>query len=218
MASSRKPAAKTPNKGKRGGNPPAPAAAARKTAAPKKAAPLKKAPAKKAAAPKRPPGRPTMHTPAIVEAICAALMEGQSLRCICAKPEMPGMSTVMRWLHDDEGGFREQYARAREVQAEVYAEDTVEISDREHRTITIEWEDKGGRKKAIPVMVAMDPADVAHRKLQVQARQWYAGKLAPKRYGVTAGVGDGEDGLALVLVRDLTGRKEQAPPQEGGGA
>lgn len=54
---------------------------------------------------------------AIQAAICEALAEGASLRSISAREGMPANSTIFRWLADDDD-FREQYARAREMQAE----------------------------------------------------------------------------------------------------
>ncbi|HDS1237610.1 TPA: hypothetical protein QEG37_002025 [Pluralibacter gergoviae] len=70
------------------------------------------------------------------------------------------MSTVTLWLTKHEE-FSAQYARAREVQAEVLAEDILMLAD-----------------SAIE-----DGAAVAKARLQVDARKWYASKVAPKRYG-----------------------------------
>src|SRR4051812_14958854 len=63
--------------------------------------------------------------------ICERMIEGQSLRSICREDGMPGKTTVMRWLgEDDEGGaLRDQYARAREAMADAMAEDILEIAD-----------------------------------------------------------------------------------------
>ena len=49
----------------------------------------------------------------IIEGICA----GESLRKICKAPGMPNRATVHRWLLSDTD-FCDQYARAREIQAE----------------------------------------------------------------------------------------------------
>ncbi|XJB85925.1 hypothetical protein AB2I81_09185 [Escherichia coli] len=45
-------------------------------------------------------------------------MEGESLRAICRRDEFPHLATVLAWLHRHDE-FHEQYARAREIQAEV---------------------------------------------------------------------------------------------------
>lgn len=105
-------------------------------------------------------GRPSSYMPEVAEDICRLLMEGESLRQICKRPSLPAISTVMEWLQRHEE-FREQYAHAREVQAELLAEDIINLSD----------------------AVIEDGAAVAKARLQVDARKWYASKLAPKRYG-----------------------------------
>lgn len=105
-------------------------------------------------------GRPSDYTPEIATEICACLMTGESLRSICKREGVPAMSTVTLWLSKHEE-FSAQYARAREVQAEVLAEDIIMLAD----------------------AAVEDGAAVAKARLQVDARKWYASKVAPKRYG-----------------------------------
>lgn len=85
---------------------------------------------------------------------------------------MPNIETVRRWiLGDDE--FRVQYARARTVQAETYAEEIVEIADDSERDVTID-------ANGVPMV---NSEVVARSKLRVDARKWVASKLLPKKYG-----------------------------------
>ena len=105
-------------------------------------------------------GRPSDYTPEVANDICSLLMNGESLRSICKRPEMPVMSTVTLWLSKHEE-FSVQYAHAREIQAEILAEDIIMLSDN----------------------VVADGAEVAKARLQVDARKWYASKVAPRRYG-----------------------------------
>lgn len=105
------------------------------------------------------------------EIICTRLAEGESLRTICADEAMPVMSTVMRWLASNEP-FREQYARAREEQADFYAAQIIDIADDSDRDY-IETEDGP----------AVNPEHIQRSRLRVDARKWYASKLAPKKYG-----------------------------------
>ncbi len=72
-------------------------------------------------------GRPTKHTKALAGIICERLAGGESLRTVCADEAMPDKATVLRWLGDDKTEFRDQYAHAREVQAEAIADEIVEI-------------------------------------------------------------------------------------------
>lgn len=77
---------------------------------------------------------------------------------------MPHPGTICRWLADPRNDvFREQYARAREAQAEFYADELIDIAD-----------DSGTASK---------PVDVNRSRLRVDARKWVAAKLLPRKYG-----------------------------------
>lgn len=119
-------------------------------------------------------GRPTDFTTALADAICERLADGESLRAICSGEDMPNRATVFRWLAADEA-FRDQYAHAREAQAETHADEIVAISDEvEVRTVNGEGDE---------VVLALDPVGVARNRLRVDARKWVASKLKPKVYG-----------------------------------
>lgn len=109
---------------------------------------------------KRPIGRPSLYNTEIAEKICDLIARGMSLRAICSSKDMPTTSTVCLWL-SKEPSFSEQYTRAREEQADIFADEIIDIAD----------------------AVAPDSAEVAKAKLQIDARKWKASKLAPKKYG-----------------------------------
>jgi hypothetical protein len=146
-------------------------------------------------------GRPSSCTPALADLICERLANGESLRAICTEAGMPDKATVFRWLaaHDD---FRDQYARARETQADSLFDDILTIAD----TPVIGEKRKTHPDGSVEVMTG-DMID--HRRLQVDARKWMAGKLAPKKYGekITQEV-TGANGAPLVPIINLTGRPE----------
>jgi hypothetical protein len=91
---------------------------------------------------------------------------------ILKDPRMPAWTTVHDWRHADES-FRQALARAREQQAEVWAEEMLSISDDE-----------------LPTHEAIGRA-----RLRMQSRQWLAGKFNPQfadkptQIGVNVGVG-----------------------------
>ncbi len=119
-------------------------------------------------------GRPTRYAPEVAADICTRLAEGESLRAICRDDAMPGLRTVMGWLFDgDHEEFQQQYASAREVQAEVWADEIVDIADDAAGDSTT---DKDGK----PVV---DLEHIQRSRLRVDARKWIASKLLPKRYG-----------------------------------
>lgn len=128
-------------------------------------------------------GRPSKFAQALAEKICERLSDGESLRTICKSDGMPSKTTVMRWLADEElSAFRDQYARAREAQADRYAEEVIEIAD-EDCAFVKRGSISGDESDAAEVEVAFDSAAVARNRLRVDARKWYASKLAPKKYG-----------------------------------
>lgn len=143
-------------------------------------------------------GRPSSYTTELADAICDRIAEGESLRAICRGEDMPAMSTVFRWLATDEA-FAEQYARAREEQAEALADEIVSISD-EAEVVT--------KQQGEDVVLALDPTAVARNRLRVDARKWVAAKLKPKKYGERVAVDHGvQDNLAeqLKMARERAG-------------
>lgn len=131
-------------------------------------------------------GRPSAYSQTIADDICERLANGESLRVICAGEEHPRQATVFRWLAANEE-FREQYARAREAQADTLADEIVGIADDGSNDF---METKDGPK--------YDAEAVARSKLRVDARKWVAAKLKPKVYG---------DKLDLTSAGDKLGRE-----------
>lgn len=100
--------------------------------------------------------RPSDFTQELADHICERLSEGESLRSICNDMDSPGKTTVFRWLATNKE-FRDQYARARECQADAIADEILNIAD--------------------------EAEDAGKARVQIDARKWLAGKLRPKVYG-----------------------------------
>lgn len=134
----------------------------------------------------RRPGRPSTYTPQLATIICERIADGESLRRICRDEAMPGKSTVWQWL-DAHPEFAAQYARAREMQAEGFFEEIIEIADDGRRDYQ---ESEEGA-------FLVDHDHIQRAKLRVDARKWVAARMAPKKYGEPA--------------------RNTANPEEGGG-
>jgi hypothetical protein len=78
---------------------------------------------------------------------------------------MPNRAAVFRWLSKDED-FRNQYAHAREEQAEALADDIIAIADQYDTAKD-----------------ALEPDLIQRAKLRIDSRKWVASKLKPKKYG-----------------------------------
>jgi hypothetical protein len=88
---------------------------------------------------------------------------------------MPASSTVFKWLGLFPS-FAEQYARARESQAETLAEDILEIADDARN----DWMERRGEEDAGWVA---NGEHIQRSRLRIDARKWLMSKMAPKKYG-----------------------------------
>ena len=175
--------------------------------APKKASPAKTTQAKKPAArksaagigapakPQKKLGAPSTYTPELAAAICEHIAAGKSLRTIAALDGMPAQSTIMVWLDGKHPDFTEQYARAREAQADKLAEEILAIAD-DGRSDT--YLDAEGNEKT-------DNEAIQRSKLRVDTRKWLASKMAPKKYGDKVAIGGADDlGPVQTVTREMT--------------
>lgn len=103
-----------------------------------------------------PPGRPSKYTQQLAEEILNRIACGESLMRICQDDHMPGYASVMRWQIKSTK-FRENYVRARQQQAETYAESLIDY--------------------------AMTEQDVNRARIVSDNIKWTASKLLPKMYG-----------------------------------
>jgi hypothetical protein len=92
--------------------------------------------------------------------------------------------------------FLDQYARAREEQADTHADEIIAIADESPEIDEIR--DKEGNV----IGVKIDSGYVAYQKQRIEARKWTAAKLRPKKYGdrVTHA---GDDESPLVLENNM---------------
>ena len=130
-------------------------------------------------------GRPSAYSPEVTARICAQIADGKSLRTIAKMEGIPSLTTIFEWL-GAKPEFAEQYARAKEAQADAMTEDMLEIADTPPQM--------GER--------GIDSADVADKRLRIDTRKWLASKLKPKKYGdkIEQEI-KGEIGLTVQIVR-----------------
>lgn len=116
-------------------------------------------------------GRPSDYTIWKDRAICMRIATGESLRSICKRKYYPSRFAVIRWLQCN-AEFRNHYAQAREMQAEWYIDDIIEISDDSSRDVI---ESENGTR--------INSEYVQRSRLRVDTRKWALERMAPKRYG-----------------------------------
>lgn len=126
-------------------------------------------------------GRPSSYSEEVAAEICALIAGGESLRSICDAPGRPARSTVIRWLAENQT-FRDQYARARQDQAELIFEAMAEIED----------EVRSGKLEAQSARVIL------------QNQQWRLARMSPRRFGDKLQLAGDPDAPVIV-------QREQSP-------
>lgn len=122
------------------------------------------------------PGRPSLYSQELVEAICARLSEGEALAVICRDDGMPAYRTVKDWADEPSERGRlvsAAIARAREEGFDAIAREALEIAD------------DGTRDKRINAdgFEVVDHDHIARSRLRVDTRLKLLAKWDPKRYG-----------------------------------
>lgn len=106
-----------------------------------------------------------------IDQVCELTVECVPQRTIAKKIGV-SWATFAKWLNDDPART-EQYARAREAQADTFVEDILSIAD---DGINDKYVDDNGNER-------VDQDVIARSRLRVDARKWLASKMAPKKYG-----------------------------------
>jgi hypothetical protein len=99
--------------------------------------------------------RPSKYNPKIGDKLCEMIAEGNSASKAC-KSAGVAMRTFYGWARENEE-FSAQLMRAREDQADTFADQMCDIAD--------------------------DEEDVQRAKLKIDARKWVAARMKPKSWG-----------------------------------
>lgn len=137
----------------------------------------------------------------VASKVCEYIAEGYTLRSIEKQEGMPHKSTVMDWCakHPE---FAEQYARAKEIQAEAFAEELLEIVD----DASNDWMERQG-EEGQTIGWVLNGEHVQRSRLRVDTRKWLMSKMLPKKYGdKQQHEHAGKDGAAMIglAVAEIT--------------
>jgi hypothetical protein len=125
-----------------------------------------------------PGGRPSSYTKAKADEIITRVMGGEGLRSITKDEHMPSLQTVFTWLGKSEHAeFLERYADARGIQADVMAEEILDISDDGLNDYVTKERNNGDE------YTALDSEHVQRSKLRVDTRKWLMARLNAPKYG-----------------------------------
>ena len=131
---------------------------------------------------------PAKKTPKLIEEVLSRIAQGETLASLGRELKFHPTSWS-QWVHDDED-LAIAYAQARDVGADVIADDVLRIIDEEpERVVQI---DEDGNKSTS----RLDSAGVAWARNRAELRLKLLAKWAPKKYGdkqqVEVGNKDGE--------------------------
>jgi len=126
---------------------------------------------------KKPVGRPSKYSEALVAEICARLSNGEPLAVICREEGMPDTSTIFDW-QKARTDVSQAIARAREAGEERILADCLEIAD-DGRNDYMQKLADGGDERA----VQLNSEHVQRSKLRVDTRLKLLAKWNPKKWG-----------------------------------
>lgn len=119
-------------------------------------------------------GRPTIYSEKLAKKICQTVATtSHGIKKICRmNPDFPDPDTIRMWrLEKDD--FSGQYAKAKLAQADILAEDCLDIAD----------DDSGDLRMTKDGDEVFNGEFAARSRLRVDTRKWLASKLIPKVYG-----------------------------------
>ena len=148
------------------------------------------------------PGQPTKLTETIAEKICSRLSLGESLLAICKDSTMPGVSTVYGWLVRPENKqFLDMYTQARELQADTYMDECVDIADDTENDFIVLTNKNGEEYEKTNF------EHINRSRLRVDTRIKVAEKMAPRKYTSRKALEhSGDIGVAVLTDEQLQKR------------
>lgn len=127
--------------------------------------------------PQKKRGRPTLYNQKMADLICERTATNTcGIRKLCRLyPDLPEPETINVWRYKYPI-FNTQYAQAKLRQADLLAEECLEISDEAYNDTMV---DENGKELC-------NTEFIARSRLRVDTRKWLAAKLLPKQYGKMA--------------------------------
>jgi hypothetical protein len=145
-----------------------------------------------AGTPKKTARKATLSNPATIDKVCNLVVEGKTFDFIAKSLEL-WPSQLWNWLKESPER-REKFGRARELQAQRWAEECIPIADDDSNDILT-------NSKGDPIP---NHAKIQRDKLRIDSRKWAASKLDPKAWGdrqeVSVTFGTLEDALGTLKL------------------
>ncbi len=175
-----------------------------------------------------PTTRPQQYTKVVGDEVLERIGEGETIREISMDLEMPSQTTIWHWTQGTKGApssWRNDYARARQKQADSFVAATIAIADCVDETAHLAAvaalnnlpEDATNTEKRRAFFYAKKRSLEA-AKLQIDTRRWVASRMAPNRWGdkvTIEHVGDENRPIAIDMSKLSTEQLEQLAGMQG---
>lgn len=142
-------------------------------------------------------GRPTLYSKELADLICqrvATCTFGLTRMCELYD-ELPDKTTINLWRYKYPE-FSHQYAQAKLKQADLMAEEILEIADDGKN----DWMESFGEEGE--VSYKLNSEHVQRSRLRIDTRKWLASKLLPKQYGQHAEDKETQDKAIVSMLID----------------
>lgn len=147
-------------------------------------------------------GRPTLYNEEIVKRICDVVSTNTiGLRRLTQIfDDLPDESTIRLWrrIYPD---FSLRYAQAKLFQAELLAEECLDIAD----DASNDWMQTFNEEEQ-PLGWRVNGEHIHRSRVRIDTRKWWASKLLPKKYGY---ITDASDGKNPEMDKELEERRKQ---------
>jgi hypothetical protein len=164
----------------------------------------------------------------VADEVLDRIRNGETIREIVTDLEMPAKNTIWEWENGHLGApssWRNDYARARQIQADSFVSDTIAIADTVDETAHLAAvaalenlpEDATNTEKRRAYFYAKKRSLEA-AKLQIDTRRWVASRMAPNRWGdkvTIEHVGDENRPIAIDMSKLTTEQLEQLAGMQG---
>ena len=135
-------------------------------------------------------------TPQLVSAICFDIATTTKATYLICPDHGIDYATFKRWCVDDED-VRAKYARAKDMQADILAEQIIHIADDSSKD-TMQKFDQNGK----PIDVE-DKEWTSRSKLRIDSRKWLASKLKPKKYSEKMDLTSGGEKIEPTVITGM---------------
>lgn len=140
-----------------------------------------------------PAGRHSIYTDEIAAEVFDGLAAGLTLKAILARDGMPHRDTINEWCRT-RPEFSDLYARARDIQEDVYFDEVIELADgaaAAGEALGMAAAEEAGPLHAADAYRRVYNEEIQARRLRIDSRKWALARMNRAKYGDRTAVDHG---------------------------